>query len=139
MKVFFFLNRWLMRTFRIFFNYQNLFNRISCLKVTVVKVNVFDFCAKHTAPINKPWITSCFVMSTGCEEGGKPTFWLSRNRLRMSRNAIETVSTVHMSMAGLSEIIIIIIIIICSFCNARHINPLGSQGAAVWQPHRTHR
>ena len=37
------------------------------------------------------------------------------------------------------SVIIIIIIIICSFCNARHINPLGSQGAAVWQPQRTHR
>ena len=39
----------------------------------------------------------------------------------------------------LSELVIIIIIIICSVCNARHINPLGSQGAAVWQPQRTHR
>ena len=37
------------------------------------------------------------------------------------------------------ENIIIIIIIICSFCKARHINPLGSQGAAVCQPQRTHR
>ena len=45
-------------------------------------------------------------MSTGCEEGGKSTFWLSRNRLRMSRNAIETVSTIDMSMAGLSEIFV---------------------------------
>ena len=25
------------------------------------------------------------------------------------------------------------------FCNAQLINPLGSQGAAVWQPQRTHR
>ena len=36
-------------------------------------------------------------------------------------------------------IIIIIIIIINRFCNARLINPLGSLGAAVWQPQRTHR
>ena len=30
-------------------------------------------------------------------------------------------------------------IVISSFCNARLINPLGSLGAAVWQPQRTPR
>ena len=39
----------------------------------------------------------------------------------------------------LSAIISFKINLIYSFCNARHINPLGSQGAAVWQPQRTHR
>ena len=35
-------------------------------------------------------------------------------------------------------IIILIVGLICSFCNAQHINPLGSQGTAVWQLQRTH-
>ena len=44
------------------------------------------------------------------------------------------VASLHQSIINNNKIMII-----CSFCNVRYINPLGSQGAAVWLPQHTYR
>ena len=88
-------------------------------------------------------LTIEFFLLTSSQKLWRLNKWVSMQRASMQCSQWCSQPTVGLQCNSTHELScveqFITIMIISSFCNARVINPLGSLGAAVWQPQRTHR